>query len=598
MSELSEEEKPKEPVPPAPGKKIFLSHCNSYEGRALFKELWNQDLLKDMPEDWQKLGAHEFTGTLRKEEKNARGGFEEAPEGIDSFVDFERTAEFRQELLKNDVIIYDLLSNSFEEVDYVIKTLKTSDLQEQKTLVLLSSVMTWVNTPPKFEEERKEGDEEAEEEPPEEEASEEEPASEEEENKDAEEDVEEVDPDLDENGEPIVVKEPIYFKETDYHLRVPHADFNHIKTLETTAMSSVNTQPKLRVHVLCSGIRYGNGERTFYDHFQKAWIQDPVELPIVGEGENLVPTIHVIDLARLVRRIVVENPQEHPYIFAIDKSRKPTQKRLITEISKGMGTGKIASVSAGSISDSQGWRECLTINLRMKASEAFKAIPLTPEEQEAEDAEQLAKDKRFPWHSKFGIRKTIRTLEQEFNSFRGLNPVKIFITGPPASGKTFYAEKLAQYYNIPRVHVRQLVDEVFRRSAIDEEAAGEDKLTNDCRTKIEEIKAAMEEEINEKRAEGAEGEEPEDGWPEIVIENTQIRVPDDLLQECLKLKLGENDCRNRGYILDGYPRVYRGAQNSFLKKIIQYDENGEVIEDEEEELPEGELPGFDKHEKD
>ena len=271
--------------------------------------------------------------------------------------------------------------------------------------------MTWVNTPPKFEEERKEGDEEAEEEPPEEEASEEEPASEEEENKDAEEDVEEVDPDLDENGEPIVVKEPIYFKETDYHLRVPHADFNHIKTLETTAMSSVNTQPKLRVHVLCSGIRYGNGERTFYDHFQKAWIQDPVELPIVGEGENLVPTIHVIDLARLVRRIVVENPQEHPYIFAIDKSRKPTQKRLITEISKGMGTGKIASVSAGSISDSQGWRECLTINLRMKASEAFKAIPLTPEEQEAEDAEQLAKDKRFPWHSKFGIRKTIRTLE-------------------------------------------------------------------------------------------------------------------------------------------------------------------------------------------
>ena len=73
------------------------------------------------------------------------------------------------------------------------------------------------------------------------------------------------------------------------------------------------------------------------------------------------------------------------------------------------------------------------------------------------------------------------------------------------------------------------MDEVFRRSAIDEEAAGEDKLTNDCRTKIEEIKAAMEEEINEKRAEGAEGEEPEDGWPEIVIENTQIRVPDDLL---------------------------------------------------------------------
>ena len=106
------------------------------------------------------FGAHVFTGTVRKEEKNARGGFEEPPEGIETFVDFERSADFRQKLLENDVIIYDLMSNSFEEVDYVIKTLKTSDYAEEKTLVLLSSVMTWANTPPKFEEEKKEGDDE------------------------------------------------------------------------------------------------------------------------------------------------------------------------------------------------------------------------------------------------------------------------------------------------------------------------------------------------------------------------------------------------------------------------------------------------------
>ena len=66
----------------------------------------------------------------------------------------------------------------------------------------------------------------------------------------------------------------------------------------------------------------------------------------------------------------------------------------------------------------------------------------------------------------------------------------------------------------------------------------------------------MEEAITEARA---DLEEPEDGWPDIVIENSQIRVPDELLYEVLKLKLGENDCRNRGYILDGYPRVYKGA---------------------------------------
>ena len=262
-------------------------------------------------------------------------------------------------------------------------------------------------------------------------------------------------------------------------------------------MSSVNTQPKLRVHVLCSGIRYGNGERTFYDHFQKAWIQNPLNLPIIGEGDNLVPTIHIIDLARLVRRVVIENPRVYPYIFAIDKTRKPTQKRLISEIAKGMGTGDIASVDEATIDHSQGWKEKLTINLRMQASDAFKPIPLTAAELELEEAEDLKKEKRFQWHARFGIRKNIRALEGEFNKFRGLNPVKIYINGPPASGKTYYAEHLARYYNIPRVHVKQLVDEVFRMAAIDEEAAGENKLINDCRTKIEEIKAAKEEEINE-----------------------------------------------------------------------------------------------------
>lgn len=103
-------------------------------------------------------------------------------------------------------------------------------------------------------------------------------------------------------------------------------------------MSAVTTQPMLKVHVLCTGIRYGNGERIFYDHFQKAWIQSPIQLPILGKGDNLIPTIHTIDLARLVNRIVSDKPN-HPYIFAIDRTKKPTQKRIVQAIANGMGTG-------------------------------------------------------------------------------------------------------------------------------------------------------------------------------------------------------------------------------------------------------------------
>jgi len=66
--------------------------------------------------------------------------------------------------------------------------------------------MTWINTPAKFKAEGAEGEAEAEgEEPEEAEAAE----------------GEGEPPELDANGEPIVKKKPIYFKESDYHLRVP-----------------------------------------------------------------------------------------------------------------------------------------------------------------------------------------------------------------------------------------------------------------------------------------------------------------------------------------------------------------------------------------
>ena len=38
--------------------------------------------------------------------------------------------------------------------------------------------------------------------------------------------------------------------------------------------------------------------------------------------------------------------------------------------------------------------------------------------------------------------------------------MKIFITGPPGSGKSFYGKQLAENYNVPHIHVAKLVEEV------------------------------------------------------------------------------------------------------------------------------------------
>ena len=113
-----------------------------------------------------------------------------------------------------------------------------------------------------------------------------------------------------------------------------------MKNLETLALSAPKTQPLLKVHILCAGIRYGLGEAVFYDHFKNAWLQAPAELPIIGEGKNLIPTIHICDLARATRRIVADKIEKE-YIFAVDRTSRPTQKRLIQAISSGIGTGKV-----------------------------------------------------------------------------------------------------------------------------------------------------------------------------------------------------------------------------------------------------------------
>jgi len=64
----------------------------------------------------------------------------------------------------------------------------------------------------------------------------------------------------------------------------------------------------------------------------------------------------------------------------------------------------------------------------------------------------------------------------------------------------------------------------------------------------------------------------------------------------LKLRLNENDCRNRGYVIDGYPRNFKDCQYILLKKDKKIDpETGEEVEEEEPELEEGEEKSFDKY---
>ena len=99
----------------------------------------------------------------------------------------------------------------------------------------------------------------------------------------------------------------------------------------------------VRTFVLAAGIMYGKGENILNSHFKRAWLQNPLRLPFVGEGNNILPTIYVVDVARMVKKIFEGKPEKQ-YIVGIDTTRKCTQKKLINAISNGIGTGLCESV--------------------------------------------------------------------------------------------------------------------------------------------------------------------------------------------------------------------------------------------------------------
>ena len=51
-------------------------------------------------------------------------------------------------------------------------------------------------------------------------------------------------------------------------------------------------------------------------------------------------------------------------------------------------------------------------------------------------------------------------MKEECSKERGLKPIKIFITGPPASGKSHFAKQLAEHYNVPHIHAVKLLQEI------------------------------------------------------------------------------------------------------------------------------------------
>ena len=212
-----------------------------------------------------------------------------------------------------------------------------------------------------------------------------------------------------------------------------------VKHLENLAMTASKINENIRVHVICSGLTYGHGEANdvFYEFFRRAWLSlhpGLAALPVVGPGDNILPTIHVKDLARFARYLSSDAAAniKKQYLIAVDQCQASTQREIIKTISAGLGSGAIKQVALGDVID-EDWSEMLSLNLTMKLSPELTTI-------------------NSNWHCEGGITASaMKLLNDEFNLYRSLFPLKVFVGGPPGTGKSHYTKLLAEGYGIPHL---------------------------------------------------------------------------------------------------------------------------------------------------
>jgi len=383
--------------------RIFIHNCDSYIGKALAKELRKAA-----------TGLNRIFGTASKAS--------EAPKAVKRVVsrdDPKKAKKMAETMQSCRLVIMNLFDCTLEDLHFAIEALKvdpkasppksTGQLESDVIFILISSAMVWSETQPET------------------------------------------------PGATI--------KDSDYLRREPKPDSSYVawKEMEDLVFSCFNREEsQVKGFVVAGGALYGDGESTLADMFKDAW-RGVKSLSVMPPGNNLVPTIHVRDMARLVRQISINadagslNPLEStPYFLAVDQPpakegetpKPPTQASIVQGIVDNAGEhydvpmNRAQRVDEDSLTPEQlAMRERLSLNLWIEPS----AIMLSEE--------YSAECDPPGWVCKDGFVANLRTITDEFCAGKKLRAMRIIVAGPPASGKTALAKAIAEHLNVPHLQI-------------------------------------------------------------------------------------------------------------------------------------------------
>lgn len=378
------------------------------------------------------------------------------------------------------------------------------------------------------------------------------------------------------------IKPKIYkrvgFAEKDYKNRIPIEFYEKVKEYEDYLLNL--KFENLNIYIICAGIPYGGCETIFNYYFKSAWLQNPIELPYYGTGENLIPTIHIKDLSRIVKRLM-EGKSESPYIFAIDKTKDKTLKNLISSLSINIGSGRTKSIE---------YNKELIHNLQLTHDDFFidpvkyekNKLVMNITRHELQWTRFLGidvmlkpskfLDEEFEWYCKEGIPANSKKLLEEFCSYRKLRPLRIVMNCKNEEYRKLYAEKLSKFYNIPVLNFELMMEKLNQNI---EELTEEEVFMNDKYFKLKDRIKFLDEHPDYKNEAN-----------ELLFDKNEI------LFECLKYLLNSNAAMNRGYILEGIP-----VNTEEVQRLYYYKKEVKPEEGEEEEKPEEEEEEEEEEEK-